>query len=84
HPDTLQSANDFAVTLYALGRRKEALALVEDTLQQRRRVLGDDHPDTVRSVIAVVEALEGTGRRKAARGLRKLIPSQRKRRRSDG
>jgi hypothetical protein len=35
--------------LYELGELERARELDEDTLDRRRRALGDDHPDTHRS-----------------------------------
>ena len=49
HPDTLGSASNLTAALGESGRRKEALALAQDTLDRYRRVLGEDHPDTLAS-----------------------------------
>ena len=65
HPDTLTSANNLAVDLRALGERRRARELDEDTLARRRRVLGDDHPDTLASAnnLAIDLRELGEGRR---------------------
>ena len=46
HPDTLSTAYNLAVDLVAVGRVGEARVLGEETLEGRRRVLGEGHPDT--------------------------------------
>ncbi|MCX5357206.1 tetratricopeptide repeat protein [Streptomyces sp. NBC_00124] len=46
HPDTLSTAYNLAVDLADVGRVEEALALGEETLERRRRVLEEGHPDT--------------------------------------
>jgi hypothetical protein len=46
HPTTLAFAIDHAGTLRALGERRVARELTEDTVRRMRRVLGEDHPDT--------------------------------------
>jgi hypothetical protein len=48
HPDTLRSASNLALDLYALGDLPAARDLDQDTLTRLRRVLGDDHPNTHR------------------------------------
>jgi len=47
HPDTLASANNFALDLSALGEHELARQLDADTLSRCRRVLGEDHPNTL-------------------------------------
>jgi hypothetical protein len=62
HPDTLNSANNLAITLQALGEDEHARRLYEDTLARRRRVLGDDHPETIRSANNLARMSGTTGR----------------------
>lgn len=49
HPDTLTARSNLAATYRATGRLQEAIALDEQVLADRARVLGGDHPDTVTS-----------------------------------
>jgi hypothetical protein len=51
----LESADNLAIDLRALGEHDEARILTEDTLSRRRRILGDDHPDTLRTAAASAE-----------------------------
>ena len=44
-PDTLNSANNLAIDLRELGEVQAARDLDQDTLDRRRRVLGEDHPE---------------------------------------
>lgn len=53
HTDTLQSMNNVAVTLYALGKHADALQLHEETLALRETKLPLDHRDTLESMNAV-------------------------------
>ncbi len=62
HPQTLVSASNLALCLRALGEVRVARDLYQDTLDRRRRVLGEDHPDTRRSarnLAADLSALNG-------------------------
>ena len=43
------SASNLAADLRALGDPQAAQELDEDTLDRRRRILGEDHPDTLLS-----------------------------------
>ncbi|GGW41884.1 tetratricopeptide repeat protein [Streptomyces xantholiticus] len=45
----MDSAHSLAITLNNLDHHVEARALHEDTLERRRRLLGEDHPDTLTS-----------------------------------
>ncbi|KAK0713243.1 hypothetical protein B0T26DRAFT_716856, partial [Lasiosphaeria miniovina] len=47
--------NNLAFTWEDQGRRGDALALMEDCAQARRRVLGEEHPYTLSSLAAVAE-----------------------------
>ena len=49
HPDTLTSRNNLACAYQSAGELAEAIALYEQTLADRERVLGADHPDTLTS-----------------------------------
>ncbi|MCG5468953.1 FxSxx-COOH system tetratricopeptide repeat protein [Micromonospora sp. LAH09] len=59
---TLGTAHNLALTLGALGRHDEALALHEDTVERRRRVLGENHPHTLLSAGDFAEELATSGR----------------------
>jgi Tetratricopeptide repeat len=48
-PNTLMSASNLAAYLHGLQEVQAALDLEQDTLDRRRRILGQDHPDTLRS-----------------------------------
>jgi hypothetical protein len=43
------SATQFGIDVFWLGHRPQARELQEETLGQRRRILGEDHPDTLTS-----------------------------------
>jgi Tetratricopeptide repeat len=45
----LFSAHNLAADLRALGEVQAARDLAQDTLDRRRRTLGEDHPDTLAS-----------------------------------
>ncbi|KAK0737943.1 hypothetical protein B0T18DRAFT_420882, partial [Schizothecium vesticola] len=47
--------NNLAFTWKGQGRRVDALALMNDCAQARRRVLGEEHPYTLTSLAAVAE-----------------------------
>jgi hypothetical protein len=47
HPQTLTSRNNLAGAYQWAGRLLEAIALYEQVLADRERVLGPDHPDTL-------------------------------------
>jgi hypothetical protein len=53
HPDTLTSMHNLAFTWESQGRHADALSLMEDCAQARRRVLGEEHPYTLSSLAAV-------------------------------
>jgi hypothetical protein len=50
-----------AIGLNLLGDRSRGLALHKDTLDRRRRILGDDHPDTLDSMLNVAISLAKSG-----------------------
>ena len=43
------TANNLAADLRALGQAQAARDLDQDTMNRRRRILGEDHPDTLTS-----------------------------------
>ncbi len=47
HELTLRAAHTYAMALWNLQRMDEAAELLHDTLQRRRRLLGDDDPTTI-------------------------------------
>ncbi|KAK0727554.1 hypothetical protein B0T26DRAFT_694935 [Lasiosphaeria miniovina] len=55
HPDTLTSMANTAFTWKCQSRHANALALMEDCAQARRRVLGQKHPDTQSSLATVAK-----------------------------
>ncbi|MGH4016290.1 MAG: FxSxx-COOH system tetratricopeptide repeat protein [Pseudonocardiaceae bacterium] len=69
HPDTLDSANNLAVTLWELGQYEQARQLSEDTLTRRRQILGDDHPNTLNSAQSLAGGLLILGQHAQARQL---------------
>ena len=66
---TLMAAHYLAWALLELGRYAEARDLNQDTLERRRRVLGDDHPDTLNSAHNLAVVLRELGDVQAARDL---------------
>jgi tetratricopeptide (TPR) repeat protein len=62
HPDTLESANNLALDLWALGSYEQGHQLAEDTLTRSRRVLGNDHPHTMKSAYSLALILHALGR----------------------
>ncbi|KAL2118815.1 hypothetical protein VTJ04DRAFT_5774 [Mycothermus thermophilus] len=55
HPRTLATMGNLAYTWKHLGRHSEAIALMEECIQGRRRVLGENHPYTQDSLEALTE-----------------------------
>ena len=62
HPGTLTSRNNLALAYQEAGRAAEAIALHEQTLADRERVLGPDHPDTLTSRNNLADAYRAAGR----------------------
>ena len=62
HPDTLASRNNLAGAYREAGRLTEAIALYEQVLTDRTRVLGEDHPDTLTSRHNLAGAYREAGR----------------------
>jgi hypothetical protein len=50
HPDTLNSMNSLAINYSEVGRRQEALQLLETVVAARKRTMGEEHPDTLGSM----------------------------------
>ena len=55
------SANNLAADLRDLGEVQAARDLDQDTLDRRRRVLGEDHPDTLTSAENLAADLRALG-----------------------
>ncbi|OLO77310.1 tetratricopeptide repeat protein [Actinomyces oris] len=62
HPSTLTSRNNLAYAYQAAGRLDEAIALFEQTLEDRTRILGPHHPDTLTSRNNLAGAYDDAGR----------------------
>ena len=62
HPDTLASRNNLAGAYREAGRLTEAIALYEQVLTDRTRVLGEDHPHTLASRHNLAGAYQEAGR----------------------
>ena len=62
HPSTLISRNNLASAYQDAGRLDEAIALFEQTLEDRTRILGPHHPHTLTTRNNLAEAYRATGR----------------------
>ena len=62
HPSTLASRNSLAVAYRDAGRIDEAIALHEQNLEDRTRILGPHHPDTLISRNSLAGAYRDAGR----------------------
>jgi eukaryotic-like serine/threonine-protein kinase len=60
--NVLDDRDDIAGTLYMQGRSAEAVPILTDVVERRRRILGPEHPDTVISKAILANALHA-GRR---------------------
>ncbi len=69
HPDTLTSASNLALNLWALGQHEAARRLDEDTLARSRRVLGEEHPITLTAASNLAADLRALGQHEAAHQL---------------
>ena len=69
HPSTLASRNNLANAYQAAGRLDEAIALHEQTLNDRTRILGPHHPDTLTSRHSLAGAYRDAGRLDEAEAL---------------
>ncbi|MGH3914973.1 MAG: tetratricopeptide repeat protein [Pseudonocardiaceae bacterium] len=66
HRQTLGSANNLALNLWALGDYEQACIRYEDVRARSRRVLGAHHPDTLVSTSNLAAALSGLGKHQDA------------------
>ena len=74
HPDTLQQAMNYAVTLEQMRRFEEAAPTLRHVYDVRVRTLGPDHPDTLTAHNNVIALLSNTGKTdEALVELRELI-----------
>jgi tetratricopeptide (TPR) repeat protein len=62
--------NSLATAYHAAGRLDEAIPVLERTLTDRERTLGDTHPPTVTTRNNLASAYEEAGRRDDAQRLR--------------
>ena len=62
HPSTLASRNNLAGAYRDAGRLDEAIALYEQTLEDRSRLLGPDHPDILITRSNLAGAYQAAGR----------------------
>ena len=62
HPSTLASRNNLAGAYRDAGRLDEAIALYEQTLEDRSRLLGPDHPHTLITRSNLAGAYQDAGR----------------------
>ena len=62
HPSTLISRNNLAGAYRDAGKLDEAIALYEQTLEDRTRILGPHHPDTLTSRNNLAYAYQDAGR----------------------
>jgi tetratricopeptide (TPR) repeat protein len=69
HPDTLESMNNLAATLFCQNRDAEARKLLEEVVEIRARTLGQDHPDTLLSINNLATILMNHGHLAEARKL---------------
>jgi hypothetical protein len=53
HPDTLTSMNNLSFTWKAMRRQTEALELMNNCVQLRKKVLGANHPHFLSSSAAL-------------------------------
>src|SRR5262249_4793112 len=64
HPDTLRAIQQLAATVFASGRRNDALRLYQDVYDRRSQALGSEHADTLRSLNGIARARFEMGDRK--------------------
>ncbi|KKD07356.1 FxSxx-COOH system tetratricopeptide repeat protein [Streptomyces sp. WM6386] len=77
-PDTLRAAHMVTWVLDALGAYAEALPLVEDILERRRRVLGGDAGDTLSSAYDLAVTLGSLGRHEESYVLHQALYERRR------
>jgi tetratricopeptide (TPR) repeat protein len=73
HSDTLNSQNNLAGTLGALGDLAGARELYEEVVQTSRRVRGEDHPDTLGALNNLAGTLGAQGDLAGARALQERV-----------
>ena len=73
HPDTLNSMNNLAGTLWSLGDFSRARVLQEEVLEIRRRTLGDDDPRTLASMNNLADTLRNQGDLNGARVIQEKV-----------
>ena len=80
HPNTLSLMSNFASFLVAeRGRYEEGLALLDETLDMRRQVLGEEHPMTLATIDKKAQILRRLGRLEEAEQLiRELLETQKR------
>lgn len=69
HPSTLASRNNLANAYRDAGRLDEAIALYEQTLEDRTRILGPHHPHTLYTRNRLTDAYRAAGRTEEAEAL---------------
>ncbi|TMR40531.1 FxSxx-COOH system tetratricopeptide repeat protein [Actinomadura geliboluensis] len=69
HPDVLDAAHALTTALYWTDQLEAAFTCGQDTLERRRRVLGEDHPSTIRTANNLAFCLMRLGRHGQARDL---------------
>ena len=79
HPDTLASRNNLAGAYREAGRLEEAIALYEQVLTDRTRVLGEDHPHTLASRNNLAYVYKRVGRLEEAIALYERVLTDRTR-----
>ena len=75
----MASASNLVMILGRVGEDQAARELGEDTLDRRRRVLGEDHPDTLLAAFILVGELTQLGEYQAAKELNEDILDRRRR-----
>ena len=66
HPSTLDSVNNLAVCLRAMGQLKDAEALYRRALEAHERTLSAEHPSTLATVNNLAECRRAMGQLKDA------------------
>ena len=54
HPSTLTTMNNLAFIWKEMGRDTEAITLIDECVQLRKRTLGVNHPKTIASSSALI------------------------------
>ncbi len=72
--DTLESKNDLAVLYKEQARYDKAESLLLETLEDRCKVLGEEHPDTLGSLNNLIELYEAWGKPEKAEEWRAKLP----------